>query len=50
MGYIDLATMHVEYLPLDNLSLAGPADITILNDKLYIPNLPASQVIIYPLK
>ena len=50
VGYIDLATMHVEYLPLDYLSLAGPADITISNDKLYIPNLPASQVIIYPLK
>ena len=50
VGYIDLKTKAVELLDIEGVDITGPADITILNDTLYIPNLPSSELIVYSLK
>lgn len=49
IGYVDLMTKSVEIMPIEGAKLTGPADITILQNKLYIPNLPASEVVVVPL-
>lgn len=49
IGYVDLGTKETELLTIEGATLTGPADITILNDTLYIPNLPSSEVVIVPL-
>ncbi len=50
VGYVDLKTKAVELLAIDGVQLAGPADISILNDSLYIPCLPQSQLVVVSLK
>ena len=50
VGYVDLTTKAVELLNIKDTTITGPADITILNDTLYIPNLPSSELIVYSLK
>lgn len=49
IGYVDMTTKKVEIVLIEAAKLTGPADITILKDKLYIPNLPASEVVVIPL-
>lgn len=49
VGFIDLKTKEIELLHINGATLTGPADISILNDTLYIPNLPSSELIILPL-
>lgn len=46
VGKIDLKTKKTEMLVLP-LQLNGPADISIHNGKLYIPDLPNSRILIY---
>lgn len=48
IGYVDLQTKEIELFLIEDpaAQLTGPADITILNNKLYIPNLPSSEVIV----
>lgn len=45
IGYVDLKSNQVTLLPMTGATLTGPADLTVVGDKLYIPNLPSSQVI-----
>lgn len=45
IGYIDLKNNHVTILPITGATLTGPADISLTGNKLYIPNLPSSEVI-----
>lgn len=44
VGYVNLANKKVHLLPISPLQ--GPADFTLLNGKLYVPDLPASQVVV----
>lgn len=50
IGYLNLADKKVSLLEVEGAKINGPADISILNDKLYIPNLPSSEIIVLPLK
>lgn len=50
IGYVDIMTKTVKLIALDGFKLTGPADISVWRDKLYIPNLPSSEVIVFPLK
>ena len=50
VGYINLSNKEVHLLDIEGVKLNGPADITILEDKLYIPNLPSSQLVITELE
>lgn len=50
IGYLNLDDKKVNLLEVEGAKINGPADISILNDNLYIPNLPSSEVIILPLK
>lgn len=50
VGFVDLKTKDIKFLEIKDVKLTGPADITILNDTLYIPNLPASELILFSLK
>ena len=45
VGYVDIATKEVTLLDLSEQKIVGPADVSILNDTLYIPDLPQSRVI-----
>lgn len=45
IGYINLNNNQVTILPITGATLTGPADISLTGDKLYIPNLPSSEVI-----
>ncbi|MFR9651783.1 MAG: hypothetical protein SNG35_07160 [Rikenellaceae bacterium] len=49
VGYLDLKTNAVTLLDMGELSFSGPADITIEDDILYIPDLPNSRLVIYEL-
>lgn len=49
IGYVDLKTKAVKLLSIENAKLTGPADISIFQNKLYIPNLPASEIVVIPL-
>lgn len=49
IGYIDLKTKEVSLITIDGAKLTGPADITIFQNKLYIPNLPSSEIVIISL-
>lgn len=46
VGKIDLKTMKTEMLTLP-LELNGPADISMHKGKLYIPDLPNSNILVY---
>lgn len=46
---IDMKTKKQTILPVGE-GLAGPADMTLLNGTLFIPDLPNSRVLIYPIK
>lgn len=46
---IDMKTKKATALPLDK-ELIGPADMTLSNETLYIPDLPNSRVLVYKLK
>lgn len=50
IGSVDLATKEVKLMEVKGVELSGPADITILNDVLYIPNLPSSEVAVIALQ
>ena len=45
VGYIDTKTGLRKIIEMNNISIQGPADISIVNNYLYIPDLPKSQVI-----
>lgn len=45
VGYIDLETKKVTLFNLSNQKIGGPADISILGNTLYIPDLPHSRVL-----
>lgn len=47
IGYVDLKDKTVHAMSLTGVSLTGPADITYLNGKLYIPNLPSGEVVVF---
>ncbi len=46
---VDMKTKKTTVLPLDK-ELVGPADMTLRNGTLYIPDLPNSRVLVYKLK
>jgi 56kDa selenium binding protein (SBP56). len=46
VGKIDIKDKKVENLILP-IQLTGPADFSIHNGKLYIPDLPNSKVLVY---
>lgn len=50
IGYVDVSTKTVKLITLDGSKLTGPADISVWRDKLYIPNLPSSEILVLPLK
>ena len=50
VGFIDLDNNQVTLIEIPEVTFAGPADISILNDTLYIPDLPNSRLVAYPLK
>lgn len=50
IGSVDLATKEVKLMEVKGVELSGPADITILKDMLYIPNLPSSEVVVIALQ
>ena len=47
---MDLSSKDITYHHIEGADLSGPADISILNDTLYIPNLTASELVIVSLK
>lgn len=49
VGYINLVTNEVTLLDMGELNFSGPADITIEDEILYIPDLPNSRLVIYEL-
>lgn len=49
VGYVNLINNKVELLNMNGVKITGPADISILNGKLYIPNLPSSETIVVTL-
>lgn len=46
---IDMKSKKQTTLPVEE-GLAGPADMTLINGTLFIPDLPNSRVLIYPIK
>ena len=46
---IDMKSKKQTILPIKE-RLAGPADMTLINGTLFIPDLPNSRVLIYPIK
>lgn len=49
VGYVNLNTKEVTLLDMGDLIFSGPADITIEDDMLYIPDLPNSRLVVYDL-
>ncbi len=49
IGYIDLRDRTATLLQPEGITVEGPADLTLRNDTLYVPDLPASRVIVIPL-
>lgn len=50
IGFINLADKNMNILQIDGANITGPADISIINNQLYIPNLPSSEIITLLLK
>ncbi|MCD9563186.1 hypothetical protein [Tenacibaculum maritimum] len=50
VGYIDMATQKKNSIDTEGKKLSGPADISLLNGKLYVPNLPESELTIISVK
>ncbi len=49
VGYFDLESEQVVLLDVGDVKFSGPADITIEDDVLYIPDLPNSRIVLYSL-
>ena len=45
IGYINISNKEITTVKIEGLRLKGPADISILNNELYIPDLPESRII-----
>lgn len=50
VGYIDLTSNAIKVLDLGDLKLQGPADISIMGDTLFVPDLVSSKLIKIQLK
>lgn len=50
VGYVDLKTNEVKLVEIKDIVFKGAADITIKDGVLYIPDLPSSVVVAFPLK
>lgn len=50
VGYIDLTSNTIKVLDLGDLKLQGPADISIMGDTLFVPDLVSSKLIKIQLK
>ncbi len=46
VGYVDLETEEITFLDLGDLVLAGPAALSIMDDTIYIPDLPNSRLVV----
>lgn len=45
IGYVEMATKKVTMIDLGDVKLSGPADMSLFNDAIYVPDLPQSRVV-----
>lgn len=49
IGTVDLMTKEITSFTIEGATISGPADISIMQNVLYIPTLPLSKVVVVPL-